>query len=532
MELHYLDTGFCQQTAGFPATHCQVVTGIRPEHTHWCQTVACDYAVNECGGGAICESVALPFIISLFSPHCRIGELEVGFQPAATTTSTASTTTTTTTTTRTTTTSIFTTTSTTRATTSTTTPPVSDGGCWAPINWSGGACQRCAAPQGNACPAFSWTVCHSSERDCNLATGGGGGCAGECRANTLGMSRPSFLGPSCYNSEYGSQFGPNWVPTGRTRFEQLVPSPTKLHHMIQTTDDDLPWLQKSWGWKGCDAAAAVYENVVCSIEIMHSLNRQFEGTRGGAPGYFITDFANTGDDQTDRRELVAFFSHKFKETARLQVWEEAAVDPYADCTNVNFPCQPGARYHGRGPVQISWNFNYGPFSEWFYGDKMILLRNPERVDPEGPMGFIAAFWFWMTPRDFTSGAPISGSIRTRDAIIHWTDGKMNALYNDGRDYDAVAGLGLSTNVINGGIECRGGSDSPLWRVIYYLTVAARMGVNIPDMNNDAACRADRLCNGLFSGCSSSARGATCEPAETLCGPTFVRGWQTRLCQAR
>lgn len=226
-----------------------------------------------------------------------------------------------------------------------------------------------------------------------------------------------------------------------------------FHSMIQTVDDDVPWLQKTWNLKGCDAAAAVYENVVCALELLESLNREFEGPKNGGPGNKITEFANSGDTQTNLREVAAFFSHKFKETGRLMTWEEQASG-YAD-PNAEYPPYPGASYHGRGPVQLSWNYNYGPFSEWFYKDKNVLLQNPDKVDPEGPMGFIAAFWFWFTPRDFTSGAPISGSIRTRDAIIHWRDNKMNSIYNDGVNYDAVAGLGLSTNVINGGIECTG-----------------------------------------------------------------------------
>ncbi|XP_055388943.1 uncharacterized protein LOC129618083 [Condylostylus longicornis] len=226
--------------------------------------------------------------------------------------------------------------------------------------------------------------------------------------------------------------------------------------MVQTTNDDLPWLTKSWNLKGCDAAAAVYELVVCAIEILETMNKKFEGLVSGAPGYFITDFANSGDRQIDLLELAAFFAHQMKETARLQVWEETPSTAYSDCTNVEWPCGKSRYYHGRGPVQISWNYNYGPFSQWFYGDKMVLLDDPDKIDPEGPMGFIAKFWFWMTPRDFTSGAPIAGSLRTRDAIVHWTDGKMNEMYRDGKDYDRVAGLGLSTNVINGGIECPSG----------------------------------------------------------------------------
>lgn len=115
-------------------------------------------------------------------------------------------------------------------------------------------------------------------------------------------------------------------------------NPTNFYKMIQTTSDDLPWLQKSWGLKGCKAAAAVYENIVCAIEILTAMNKQFEGPSSGSPGNYIQDFGNSGDFQTDLRELAAFFAHQFKETARLQVWEETPNEFYADCTNVEWPC--------------------------------------------------------------------------------------------------------------------------------------------------------------------------------------------------
>ena len=340
-------------------------------------------------------------------------------------------------------------------------PGVGPGGeCWAAKSWVTTECAKCAAPEGNACPPFSWTACAPTLHDCNLA---GSNCKYICPINTLniaGLTRPTFRGPSCYNNEYGSQFGPQWVPTGKTRFEHYIKNATHLHTITQTIPDDLPWLKNqahpAWNLQGCDAATAVYENIVCAIEILTAMDKRFEALPSGDPGNKITDFANNGNEQADRRELAVFLSQSWKETARMQVWEETPGSPYADCTAHSYACGKDLHYHGRGPVQLSWNYNYGPFSEWFYGDKMVLLDTPDQLDPEGPMGIIAYFWFWFTPREFSSGFPITGNIRMRDPIIHWTDGKMNQMYRDGKDYDSVAGLGLATNVQNGGIECSPG----------------------------------------------------------------------------
>jgi len=57
-------------------------------------------------------------------------------------------------------------------------------------------------------------------------------------------------------------------------------------------------------------------------------------------------------------------------------------------------------YHGRGPLQMSWNYQYGPFSKQLFGDQFILLDWPERIitDGHGVETWLAAFWFYSTPQ--------------------------------------------------------------------------------------------------------------------------------------
>lgn len=68
----------------------------------------------------------------------------------------------------------------------------------------------------------------------------------------------------------------------------------------------------------------------------------------------------------------------------------------------------------------------------------------------------------------------------------------------------------------------------LWRVMYFLTAAARLGANLPNVNSPG-CKNDKYCNGLFSGCTATADGATCTPKKNKCGPYYVDGWAGRLC---
>ncbi|MCL7045148.1 hypothetical protein MKW94_023509 [Papaver nudicaule] len=60
--------------------------------------------------------------------------------------------------------------------------------------------------------------------------------------------------------------------------------------------------------------------------------------------------------------------------------------------NRQYPCVPGKGYHGRGPIQISWNYNYSP------ADRSIAfngLNAPETVANDATISFKTAFWFWM-----------------------------------------------------------------------------------------------------------------------------------------
>ena len=49
---------------------------------------------------------------------------------------------------------------------------------------------------------------------------------------------------------------------------------------------------------------------------------------------------------------------------------------YCDANNRQWPCVPGKKYYGRGPLQISWNYNYGPAGKAIGFDG---LGNPDKV---------------------------------------------------------------------------------------------------------------------------------------------------------
>jgi hypothetical protein len=54
---------------------------------------------------------------------------------------------------------------------------------------------------------------------------------------------------------------------------------------------------------------------------------------------------------------------------------------------------PGQTYYGRGYIQLTWCFNYGPASTDLFGDGR-LVTDPDIVAREETVAWDTAFWFW------------------------------------------------------------------------------------------------------------------------------------------
>jgi hypothetical protein len=170
-------------------------------------------------------------------------------------------------------------------------------------------------------------------------------------------------------------------------------------------------------------------------------------------------FLAEGNDTLQRRELAAFLANIAQETSGgwptapggyfkwglYYLEEQKPTSNYADKTKTNYPPVAGVAYFGRGPKQLSWNYNYGQFSEAWYGTKDSLLQHPERLSEDGVISFASAIWFWMTPQP---PKPSCHNIM----VGNW---KPTA---DDVAKGRVPGFGATLNVINGGVECGTGTE--------------------------------------------------------------------------
>ncbi|CAK9208740.1 unnamed protein product [Sphagnum jensenii] len=180
-------------------------------------------------------------------------------------------------------------------------------------------------------------------------------------------------------------------------------------------------------------------------------------------------FGTTGSSDQQLQEVAAFCAHVTQETSGLQYISE--IDQsfnYCDSSNTQYPCAPGQSYYGRGPLQISWNYNYGAASGSVGYD---ILSNPNQVANDPTLAFKTALWFWTTAASATEPS-------CHDVMVgNWTPSSTDVA--DGRE----PGFGETINIINGGIECGQANTAASNRITYYENFCSQLNVS-PGSNLD------------------------------------------------
>lgn len=182
------------------------------------------------------------------------------------------------------------------------------------------------------------------------------------------------------------------------------------------------------------------------------------------------DFVNTSSTINNKRELAAFLANISKETTGgwtlpvgsgangdYAVWglyfvhevgynSSNGAGTYSQAST-EYPPNSTKGYYGRGPIQLSWNYNYGQFSKFLYNDVTILLDNPDLVQQDGVLAFKSAIWFWMMPQ-----CPKPTCHQVMQELWNPTPGD----YTQAKMYKK--GFAHTNNIINGGLECRTSSS--------------------------------------------------------------------------
>jgi predicted chitinase len=173
---------------------------------------------------------------------------------------------------------------------------------------------------------------------------------------------------------------------------------------------------------------------------------------------FVVDFGkfcSEKDAATNKKELAAFFANIAHETrggvddtftdGLMYVHEKNTSLPYV-AENDEYPPVPGKKYYGRGPVQLSYNGNYGYAGDCILGDDKILLNNPDLIETDPVLAFKTAIYFWMMPQTHKPSA--------HDVMVGVWQPKASDTAK-GR----APGFGMTINIINGEVECNKGENN-------------------------------------------------------------------------
>ncbi|MFH8796906.1 chitinase [Streptomyces sp. NPDC017941] len=168
---------------------------------------------------------------------------------------------------------------------------------------------------------------------------------------------------------------------------------------------------------------------------------------GAYPG-----FTQTGSATVRKQEAAAFLANVSHETGGLVhvVEQNTANYPhYCDRTQP-YGCPAGHdKYYGRGPIQLSWNFNYKAAGDALGID---LLRNPDLVQNNSAVAWKTGLWYWNTQKG-------PGTMTPHDAMVN------------GR------GFGETIRSINGSLECNGGNPGQVQsRITKYKQFTQALGV--------------------------------------------------------
>jgi predicted chitinase len=167
---------------------------------------------------------------------------------------------------------------------------------------------------------------------------------------------------------------------------------------------------------------------------------------GAYPG-----FAKTGTDTVKRQEAAAFLANVSHETGGLVyvVEQNTANYPHYCDASQSYGCPAGqSAYYGRGPIQLSWNFNYKAAGDALGID---LLHNPNLVQTDSAVAWKTALWYWNTQTGPGTMTPHNAMVNSR-------------------------GFGETIRSINGSIECNGGNPAQVQsRINSYQSFTAILG---------------------------------------------------------
>ncbi|MFI0774369.1 glycoside hydrolase family 19 protein [Streptomyces sp. NPDC021212] len=227
---------------------------------------------------------------------------------------------------------------------------------------------------------------------------------------------------------------PNWVAGKWYVTGDIVRYTDGRYYRAEHDNPGYDPVISTWYWEPYDCGGGGNSGFVVSEAQFNQMfpNRNgfysYQGLTAALGAY--PGFANTGSDTVKRQEAAAFLANVSHETGGLVyiVEQNQANYPHYCDWNRPYGCPAGqSAYYGRGPIQLSWNFNYKAAGDALGID---LLNNPWLVQNDSAVSWKTALWYWNTQTG-------PGTMTPHNAMVN------------------QRGFGETIRSINGSLECNG-----------------------------------------------------------------------------
>ncbi|GGX34923.1 glycoside hydrolase family 19 protein [Streptomyces lomondensis] len=230
---------------------------------------------------------------------------------------------------------------------------------------------------------------------------------------------------------------PNWVAGKAYAAGDIVRYTDGKTYIAEHANPGYDPVISTWYWEpyACDSGPGTPDaRFVVTEAQFHQMfpNRNpfytYSGLTAALSAY--PGFADTGSDTVKKQEAAAFLANVSHETGGLVhvVEQNTANYPHYCDWSRPYGCPAGqAAYYGRGPIQLSWNFNYKAAGDALGID---LLNNPWLVQNDSAVAWKTALWYWNTQTG-------PGTMTPHHAMVNG------------------AGFGQTIRSINGSLECDG-----------------------------------------------------------------------------
>jgi len=209
----------------------------------------------------------------------------------------------------------------------------------------------------------------------------------------------------------------------------------------------------------------------------------------------------TGDTNMRKREVAAYFANKDQETGIGQYDREIYCQPgnpgfgTVNCNycSANTECgtpkcsttsTSGNKYFGRGPVQLSWDYNYCRASKAIWGDNR-LYDTPDLMFSDPVAMWRVANWYWKTQigptyPECTSVPPGHPVPQGCPNLVDWPrESARDAMTTT--DASGNYGFGGTIRAINGALECHSGNTGQTNRIAFYAGGGGARQANMLDI---------------------------------------------------